>query len=177
MENKYNVTESLLRLVRVMRRKPTEHGRHSHGVGKLIRVIAANSGASSRELAEIMDIRPSSLTELLNRLEERGIIIRTRDEKDLRVMRVSISEFGLLEMKRHEEEKRQSFDDLAECLNQEEQKTFCELCDRLASHAEKVNHEYQAQGAPHDHHHAADEHHGYHHLHHGPGNHRFREER
>jgi hypothetical protein len=143
MENKYNVTESLLRLVRVMRRKPTEHGRHSHGVGKLIRVI----------------------------------IIRTRDEKDLRVMRVSISEFGLLEMKRHEEEKRQSFDDLAECLNQEEQKTFCELCDRLASHAEKVNHEYQAQGAPHDHHHAADEHHGYHHLHHGPGNHRFREER
>ena len=185
MENTDHVTESLLRLVRVMRRKPMEHGHHSHGVGKLIRVIAANSGTSSRELAEIMDIRPSSLTELLNRLEERGLITRTRDDNDLRVMRVSMTELGLQEIKRHEAEKRQSFDALATCLNPEEQKVFCDLCDRMAAHAEKTNRERPAevdepqghrcrQGGHHGDH---AQHHGDHRFHHRPGHYQDWEER
>ena len=146
MEETFNVTESILRLVRVMRRRPMAPGHHSHGVGKLLRVIAANPGATSRELAEMMDIRPSSLTELLNRLEERGIVVRARDENDLRVVRVAITELGQAEIKHHDEAKRQSIDSIADCLNPEEQKVFCELCDRLAANAERQTNEQQAQG-------------------------------
>lgn len=143
MERTYNVTESLLRLVRVMRRRPAEPGHQSRGNRKLMRIIAANSGASSRELADMMDIRPSSLTEMLNKLEESGIVVRTRDEKDLRVVRVSISELGAEELKRHKEAKRQYIDILAEGLDEEEQKVFCGLCDRLAERAENQSNKLQ----------------------------------
>ena len=143
MERTYNVTESLLRLVRVMRRRPAETGQQSRGSRKLMRIIAAHSGASSRELADMMDIRPSSLTEMLNKLEESGIVVRTRDEKDMRVVRVSISELGAEELKRHKEARRQYFDILAEGLDEQEQKVFCELCDRLAERAEKRRDELQ----------------------------------
>ena len=136
MDRTYNVTESLLRLVRVMRRRPAEPGHQSRGSRKLMRVIAAHSGASSRELADMMDIRPSSLTEMLNKLEESGIVVRMRDEKDMRVIRVSLSELGAEELKRHKEAKRQYIDILAESLDEEEQKVFCDLCDRLAERAE-----------------------------------------
>jgi DNA-binding MarR family transcriptional regulator len=153
LERTYNVTESLLRLVRVMRRRPAEPGHQSRGNRKLMRIIAAHSGASSRELADMMDIRPASLTEMLNKLEENGIIVRTRDERDLRVVRVSISEYGAEELKRHKEAKRQYIDILAEGLDEEEQKVFCELCDRLAERAEKRSDELQIGREKHNHQH------------------------
>jgi DNA-binding MarR family transcriptional regulator len=143
MERTYNVTESLLRLVLVMRRRPAEPGHQSRGNRKLMRIIAANSGASSRELADMMDIRPSSLTEMLKKLEESGIVVRTRDEKDLRVVRVSISELGAEELKRHKEAKSQYIDILAEGLDEEEQKVFCGLCGRLAERAENQSNKLQ----------------------------------
>lgn len=153
MDRTYNVTESLLRLVRVMRRRPAEPGHQSRGSRKLMRIIAAHSGSSSRELADMMDIRPSSLTEMLNKLEENGVVVRTRDEKDMRVVRVSISELGAEELKRHKEAKRQYIDILAEGLDEEEQKVFCELCDRLAERAEKRIDELQMGREKHDHQH------------------------
>lgn len=143
MERTFNVTESLLRLVRVMRRRPAEPGHQSRGSRKLMRIIAAHSSASSRELADMMDIRPSSLTEMLNKLEENGVVVRTRDEKDMRVVRVSISELGAEELKRHKEAKRQYIDILAEGLDEEEQKVFCGLCDRLAERAENQSNKLQ----------------------------------
>lgn len=164
MEETLNVTESIFRLVRIMRRKPSSPGHHSHGVGKLLQIIASNDSATSSELAEMMDIRPSSLTELLNRLEDRGIITRTRDTNDLRVVRVSISEQGQAEMKQHEKEKRQLIDGLADCLNPEEKKIFCELCDRLATYAEKQNGEQPGGQGRYDR------------PHHGHGRQRFWEE-
>ena len=153
MERTYNVTESLLRLVRVMRRRPAEPGLQSRGNRKLLRIVAAHSGASSRELADMMDIRPSSLTEMLNKLEDNGLVVRTRDEKDMRVVRVSISEPGAEELKRHKEAKRQYIDILAEGLDEEEQKVFCELCDRLAERAEKRSGEPQLDREKHTHKH------------------------
>jgi DNA-binding MarR family transcriptional regulator len=150
VESTYNVTESLLRLVRVMRRRPAESGHQSRGSRKLMRILAAHSGASSRELADMMDIRPSSLTEMLNKLEESGLVVRTRDEKDMRVVRVSISELGAEELKRHKEAKRQYIDILAEGLDVAEQKVFCELCDRLAERAEKQSGELQLGRGKHD---------------------------
>jgi len=141
-----------------------------------MRLISANSGTSSHELAEMMDIRPSSLTEMLNKLEESGIVVRTRDEKDLRVVRVSITELGTEELKRHNEEKRQARDFLTEGLSEEEQKTFCELCDRLVASAEKRNGELQMNGEGHCQHHMDREEHCHHHKHHDREKSKFWEE-
>lgn len=66
----------------------------NRGQIKLLFIISQNDGIIQRDLAEIMDIRPSSLTEMLISLEENLLITRKNNEKDRRVMHVYITTDG-----------------------------------------------------------------------------------
>lgn len=154
--NNYDVELAVMKLARLTKRhgehRGPHHGPHHgpcHGHGpnpefgphqgmRALCVIADNENPSSRELAELLDIRPSSLTEVLNRLEEHGLIIRTPDENDKRVSRVSLTEKGkevAAEMKIHREEREAQ---MSACFTQEEKEQFCALCDKLAAHWENL---------------------------------------
>ena len=60
----------------------------------MLRVLLEHDGANQRELAEILDVRPSSMTEMLSKLEGKGLLRRMQDETDQRVMRVFLTEEG-----------------------------------------------------------------------------------
>lgn len=57
-------------------------------------ILAEEDGVTSGVLAEILDMRPSSVTEILNKLENRGEIERREDEQDKRIKRIYITEIG-----------------------------------------------------------------------------------
>lgn len=57
-------------------------------------ILAEEDGVTSGVLAEILDMRPSSVTEILNKLESRGEIERREDEQDKRIKRIYITEVG-----------------------------------------------------------------------------------
>lgn len=57
-------------------------------------ILAEEDGVTSGVLAEILDMRPSSVTEILNKLESRGEIRRQEDEQDKRIKRIYITEVG-----------------------------------------------------------------------------------
>ncbi len=99
----------------------------------------SGEGISSRELAELLDIRPSSLTELLARAEKMGIITRTPDETDKRVVRVRLSEEGAKAVSHAEEHRRAHLERMTSCFTPEEHKQFCELCDKLCAHIESLS--------------------------------------
>jgi DNA-binding MarR family transcriptional regulator len=80
-------------LFRVSHREWHEHG-HYRGQYRLLRLIMENDGVMQRDLAEEMDMRPSSMTELLARMEQMGLVRREPDEKDQRVVRVSLTDAG-----------------------------------------------------------------------------------
>lgn len=146
-----DVLFAVMKLTRSIRRCPPghEHGHghgpghgHGHGfhpgMGHAMDILAANEGVSSRELAELLDIRPSSLTELLTRLESEGIVARTPDENDRRVTRVSLTDKGrelAAEMNaEHEQRKAKA----SACFTDEEAAMFCEMCERLGAHLEGI---------------------------------------
>jgi DNA-binding MarR family transcriptional regulator len=52
------------------------------------------------EIAERMIVRDPDITRLLDRLERKGFITRTRDTEDRRVVRTAISPAGLAELER-----------------------------------------------------------------------------
>ncbi|MBZ2200270.1 MAG: MarR family transcriptional regulator [Lentilactobacillus hilgardii] len=64
------------------------------GQHRVLHVLAKEGSLIQSQLAEILDIRPSSLTELLSKLEDRGLINRTPDENDKRVTNVSLTDEG-----------------------------------------------------------------------------------
>ena len=134
------VVLSMLKLARAMRRCPPDPGRTPFppAIGRLLECVSANSGISSRELCEILDLRPSSLSEMLTRAEQEGWILRTPDEEDRRMQHVTLSARGsaviqdLINAREADAEKKTA------CLTQEEKEQFCALCNRLSEHMESL---------------------------------------
>jgi Transcriptional regulators len=107
-------------------------------IGRLLDCAAKNPGVSSRELCEFLDLRPSSLSEMLSRAESEGLLTRTADEEDRRVQRVSLTEKGARLAGQMEDVRLADAAKKTSCLTEEEKKTFCELADRLSGHMERL---------------------------------------
>lgn len=56
----------------------------SPGQERLLRVLNRHSGKSQKELAEMIRVRPSSLSEVLKKLEEKSLLIKKQAENDRR---------------------------------------------------------------------------------------------
>ncbi len=69
------------------------HRPEARGQMRAVRVLAQRGEMSQRELQDILHIQPASLTELLNKLEDKGYISRARSE-DRRANTLMITEEG-----------------------------------------------------------------------------------
>jgi DNA-binding MarR family transcriptional regulator len=131
------LTDAVHKLMRSLRRKPAGQPHISRGYMRLLKFVSEHEGASSSELAELMDIRPSSLTEMLGRLELDGMLRKHRDEKDLRVVRIYLEQEGRKRLELHINGDIEP-DVLSNILTEEESKTFIELCIKLSDGLEKI---------------------------------------
>lgn len=127
---------------RVSHKEGHRKGRLYHGQANLLLLISQNDGASQRELAEQMDIRPSSMTEMLTKLEQNGLIVKKRDNKDQRVMHIYLTEEG----KKASEKITESKDTLAESLftglTEDEQEQLLILTQKLCASLEMIENSY-----------------------------------
>ena len=136
---KTQLVENLFRLTRALCRRPHKDGRRSHGSGKLLSLLGENENVTSRELAELLDVRPSSLTEMLTRLDSEGLVTRTTDENDKRVTRVALTDSGKALLAQVEREREDDAEKLAACFTDEEAEQFSALCEKLYTHLESLN--------------------------------------
>ncbi|MFB3161813.1 MarR family transcriptional regulator [Neobacillus sp. 179-J 1A1 HS] len=60
----------------------------------IIGYIQKSEECTSTELAEAFEVNKSAITAIINRLADRGLIERTRDENDRRVVYLTLSEKG-----------------------------------------------------------------------------------
>ena len=129
-----------LKLARAMRRCPPEHREYPFppAIGRLLECAAKNPGVSSRELCEFLDLRPSSLSEMLSRAEADGLVTRAVDEADRRIQRVSLSEKGQRVVTEMETARSLDAQKKTSCLTEEEKVQFCALCNKLSEHMEKL---------------------------------------
>ena len=101
------------------------------GHGRLLRLIAEHEGITGKELALMLGIRPSTLTEKLNALEEEGIIVRKRDSKDRRVVHIGLTPEGFLALQRREAGANRLQAELDTIMTAEEQRQFCAQCEKI----------------------------------------------
>jgi DNA-binding MarR family transcriptional regulator len=127
------------------------------GQTHLLLLISQNNGARQKDLAEQMDVRPSSMTEMLIKMEQAGLITRKQDEHDQRIMRIFLTEAG---EKAAEQSTITTLDlttTLFNCLTTEEQCQMLALIKKLGTSIEAID----GSEAHHNHHH------GPHHKHRG----------
>ena len=136
----FDVILASLKLARAMRRCPPERGEHPFppAVGRLLACTAENPGVSSRELCELLDVRPSSLSEMLARAEADGLLTRAVDEEDRRIQRISLSEKGQRILSDMEAVRSLDAQKKTACFTDEEKQQFCALCNKLSEHIERL---------------------------------------
>ena len=154
MNKENDVILAILKLSRAMRRcapppswrpapdgpAPEHPGRPMGGsVVRLLACVAENPRVSSRDLCEILDLRPSSLSEMLARAERENWIIRTVDEEDRRIQRVDLSPKGQAFIAEMEAAREKDAARKTACFTEEEKAQFCALCNRLSEHLESLS--------------------------------------
>ena len=102
-----------------------------HGYGRIMAVICHHDGLTQSELADLLDIRPQSLTRSLADLEENGYITRARLENDHRNVVVLITEKGIEYHKRIEKERQKRADTIFSCLDEQEKETLMKLLQKV----------------------------------------------
>lgn len=140
MNKDIEVILASLKLARAMRRCPPERGDFPFppAIGRLLGCAAENPGVSSRELCEMLDVRPSSLSEMLARAEADGLLTRTVDEEDRRVQRITLSAKGRQLVSDMESARDLDARKKTACLSEAEKETFVSLCNKLSGHIEKL---------------------------------------
>ncbi len=64
------------------------------GQGLLLCTVLKSEGLTQSELAEQLSVQGATITNMLQKLEEAGLVIRRRDDADNRLVRVYLTEAG-----------------------------------------------------------------------------------
>lgn len=107
-------------------------GHEGHrGQGRVVALLKERSPLSQRELAEMLHIKPPSLSEVLDKLEARGLVERIRNESDKRMSDVKITEAGLKQAEEVEGIRQKHAEELLAGLTPEEQEALSVLLAKL----------------------------------------------
>ncbi|MFD6140099.1 MarR family winged helix-turn-helix transcriptional regulator [Promicromonospora sp. NPDC060271] len=85
--------QSVQRVMRAFDALLSEHG-GSWQVWHILLALHQGTPATQRELAHAVGIREATLTHHLRGMEDRGLVVRTREETNRRVQRIEVTEAG-----------------------------------------------------------------------------------
>ena len=138
-EKETNVMMAAFGLARAIKRRPPrmEHALHPAAEHTLM-VIAENDGLSSGELCELLDVRPSSVSEIADKMAARGFVEKKDDETDKRVTRIFLTELGKAQAKQIADTMQQALDEFSACFTEEEAAQFCALANKLSAHLKEL---------------------------------------
>lgn len=125
-----NLNRKLYFNLRMLNRK-LHHGKRQtfRGQNRVLAILLENDGLIQSELVSHLDIRPSSLTELLKKMEEKGDIYRREDEADKRLRYVHLSEVGKAKALELKDDDSSIFD----VLSDSEKEELYQLLDKLTA--------------------------------------------
>ena len=119
---------TMMNLMHALRRGGHPEGR-GYAQDRALRAIAAQEGVTQRALMEALDVRPSSISELLTKLENGGLIERRPNPDDRRQMQLYLSDSGRAQAAQLGEDA--PLPDPFEALTDEEQQQYLVLTDRM----------------------------------------------
>lgn len=105
---------------------------------KTLRHVAHNGPVSMKELAEVLHMTPPSVTALVRRLEQTGLLERCRHASDSRIWLVRLTDQGSTLMATIHRQRVQLMQQLIETLHPDEQQLLLDLLERAVTTAEEL---------------------------------------
>jgi DNA-binding MarR family transcriptional regulator len=112
----------------------------NRGQGRVLRVLQAHPASSQKQLAELLDIKNQSLSELLTKMVKAGHITKTQSPTDKRVFTIELTAAGQVAAKELQRQ-HQTYDypEFA-ILTADEQANLSDYLARLSTAAKQANH-------------------------------------
>ncbi|MDR3176728.1 MAG: MarR family transcriptional regulator [Desulfovibrio sp.] len=121
------------RAVRAMMRAHHHQGHASHAQMHVLAILRQAGAMNQRELIRMLNVRSASLSELLGKLEGRGLITRIGDERDRRNVVVSITEQGAAAVKGAKDARQRGFDAVFGALSENERGQLAKLLRKVVA--------------------------------------------
>ena len=99
------------------------------GQMRILKILEEKGAISQKELQEALGIQAGSMSEILQKMEERGLILREKDPKDRRRLLLTLTEKG--RQRGSEEGRKDLYQQLYQGLSEEERVRLKELLGRL----------------------------------------------
>jgi DNA-binding MarR family transcriptional regulator len=103
----------------------------------MIMMIRVRQTVSVTELATLLGVSPPSVSTMVDRLVERGLLTRTPSDQDRRKVVIRVSPEALKDITQVEEMILSSFVDLVEAVGPETTKKWCEVLQQIKQVLEK----------------------------------------
>lgn len=118
---------------------------------RVLGILKEQGDITQRELTERLGIKPGSASELLAKLENAGMILRSQNDEDRRMVNISLTEAGRERAKKVDGLREKKQEEMFACMTAEEKETLLGLLEKLNrgwEFQEMGNHHY---GNPHRH--------------------------
>lgn len=103
------------------------------GQQRVLAILKLEDGLTQNYLAEVLDLRPSSVAELLKKLENNGDITRTEDENDKRTKHVHLTAAGQKKADEYAAFKNDDYsEDFFNGLNDQEKVQFSDYLQKIS---------------------------------------------
>ncbi|WP_392562966.1 MarR family transcriptional regulator [Orbus sturtevantii] len=168
MQNKIKIMENLHYSFNLLRRNKHQNKDFIRGKGRLFSLLKENetNGITQGELAEKLRVQPSSMSELIQKLEHHGFITKKQDENDRRSFKVFLTAEGHDKITEIKAEKARFIDALFKDFSSQDTESLSALLEKLTLSLKEFS-EQQVDERHHQHDHK--EHHGHRHGRHHHG--------
>ena len=109
------------------------HGEKRRGQARVLTMVSMKEGINQKDLAFLLGIRPQTLGEMLQKLEERGLVVRTKSQTDGRAIEVSLTDEGRARASEIAERRAQAAADVFVVLSEDEKEQLNAILDKLAA--------------------------------------------
>ena len=104
-----------------------------HGQARVLTMVSLQEGINQKDLAFLLGIRPQTLGEMLQRLEERGLVERKKSEADGRAIEVRLTDEGRARAAEIAERRALAATDMFAVLTDEEKEQLSAILDKLGA--------------------------------------------
>jgi len=104
---------------------------------KILKILSKNPEITQAELQSKLNIQPGSISEIMTKMENKGLITKTKDEEDKRKYVISITEKGKKNLCEHPRNDFAGKKGLFDVLDEQEQEELRRILSRLIENWEE----------------------------------------
>lgn len=105
---------------------------------RILILLRETAGMTQKELTARLGVQPGSASEVLNKLEQAGLILRTPSEKDHRTLDIRLTSDGEVIAKEAAVQRMERHEQMFVVLSDEEKNTLITLLEKVNAHWDRI---------------------------------------